>query len=238
MTFKTKLCCLAALAVVLTVSPAHALSLGRLKPEKQKWYVGLSADRLDADARDAKATSDLYTVQRTGILLDAGYGLMDWLSAYLTVGTSAAETRDEADASGPSIGKIDMGSSFAWGMGANWGFDVSSFRIGGDIRFLLAPGHEFNSTGLIANGTSELNQFHSAFTLSRPFHYWAPYLGIRYTTTTVDVSIAGTKAQLELEDNVGAALGAEIMPKSRWGAQVELRFIGETSFTLGSTWKF
>ncbi|MFC1667480.1 hypothetical protein ACFL0P_06455 [Candidatus Omnitrophota bacterium] len=179
---------------------------------------------------------------------------------YIKIGTSDLEVKWTQN--GNSV-RVEASPSFIWGAGIKakiYEFEDYGIKLTLDTQYRNL---DLDVDKIDLAGTSsglqdekiEIEEWETSLLASKKFivpiglkdYYMAPYTGITFSVTDVDVSFKQTSTGLDYsvykasDDSVfGFVLGCDIMPSllSWYLFNFEIRLVNETAFTLGGTMRF
>jgi len=179
------------------------------------------------------------------------YTIADRIDVYAFFGViDEAEVDEEVD---DNNYKYLFDEDFAWGIGATvLIYELENgIKLGVDAKYRTA---EVDLTELDINGTrygiadisdiqGDFDEWQVALGITKQFGKFIPYGGVKYSDVEVQAkgTVLGTvyqTAEVNSENIFGIFIGCNILPMDNLSLNIEGRFIDETAFSAGLTYRF
>lgn len=251
--------CLAALAIIsYTYGVCYAGSLGpieplgALKPAISVEYNGV----YDRDLEESGTMTGGEINASSQFYVQGALGLADWANIYARLGTANLEQKINWNNGRNQTIKYDYG--LLWGVGGNALHNLgNNFGIGGDMQFNMwftdaDSISGTNSPTFTDKGSLKNYEFQTAAYFTYIYEMGAaskivPYLGgyYSYFKANIDKSIVFqdndtqyTADDSKGDDLFGLLVGTDVSFNENMSFKLEGRFIAETAFTAGMTYKY
>ena len=253
------------LAVFLCLPEAvYATSIGG--PETQgKNKLGLGFDTAYVFNRDLsfKKSDNLpSTWQITDAEANKGYeetfkisyGLLEWLDVYARLGVTIYGAKANVYLSGVNAlsDKIGVQPAFAWGFGVKGSYPVANnWLVGCDLQYFRSN-HDAKETEYLTSGGGSVSTTYKSTLVQEwqvaPFIAYkigsfVPYLGARYSDARINLKSPADAGWTDnnkyaAKYNAGVFLGTDYKIGNHWKLNLEGRFVDETAFSAGATYRF
>lgn len=207
-----------------------AAPVGWINPQMGKFSVSGEVGKITS--RDFKRASGGTTTGEYESLYYTGrlaYGLTEQVELYGRLG--AADLDAEA---GSTVGTGSGGSELSWGAGGQGIlYDAGSWNLGGDAQYNAHNDHSgYSTTGTRA---ADYSEWQLGVQVQGQFEEFFPYIGVKYSDATVEVSGLNDD---EADDNVGIYGGAGFNLTPQLSGYVEGQFVDNTMFGAGLRYTF
>lgn len=235
---------LAAVAAVVFSGAATAAPVGWIHPEMGRFTIGGEVHKvtdrdMEQNAAGGRNTGEVESLMWLG---RGSYGLTDQFEIYGRLGGADADLSGTGSTTGFTL---NTGSEFAWGIGIQGIiYDAGTWNLAGDAQYFAHNDHTNTSSGgagFIPNNTRgefDWKEWQLALQVQGQFDQFYPYLGVKFSDVTLDFSQPGGTPDVEADDNVGVYVGAGFNISPQWSGYVEGRFVDETAFGGGISYRF
>ena len=187
---------------------------------------------------------DLYRTTIKG-----SFGVFDFLDIYVKLG--AVDYQFESDSftlgtfDGEVHGESDWGFAYGGGLKGAYAFK-NGLLIGGDLQYVwqrqkaevtfTAPG----GVGITDTGKVTLKEWQAAPYIGLKIGNFIPYAGVKYSDVRLKARGESViqEAKFEADDHFGTFIGLTYSGIDKLKLYLEGRFIDETAFSFGLTYKF
>lgn len=205
---------------LMVTTAATAAPIGWINPKAGRATVGVEAGTVTS--RDLEPTGGT-SVELESIYygLRGSYGLTDNFEVYARLGGA------DLDA---SSGLGDADGELAWGFGAQGIFyNAGAWNLAADATYFAHNDHSFGSN------EGDFSEWHGAVQAQTQIEQFYPYVGVRYSDATLEIN---NQPDRDADDNVGVYVGSGFNISDSLSAYLEGRFIDETAFGGGLTYRF
>jgi hypothetical protein len=255
-----KLILLCVAVFLCTPFSVYAISIGDPKTNGQfKFGIGLDQEFLfdrDLDHKSIKpplaagqVLVDNKITELSRTMITGSFGIFDFLDIYVKLGAVDYEFESDSFTLGTFDGDIHGESErgFAYGGGLKGAYTFKNgLLIGGDLQYVrqkqdarvtfTAPG----GAGVTDTGKVTLEEWHVAPFVGLKIGDFIPYAGVKYSDLKLKArgEIFIQESKLEADDHLGTFIGLTYGGIDKLKLYLEGRFIDETAFSFGLTYRF